>query len=141
MRRVNILFQCIIAFFNATCIKVGSDFSRVTLPPVAVRKKSLGKDIFFLLSCSAFIGHAVGFVTGRRCFFRAYILASVMRKTGEDVELNVGMRNLAASSRSAGHCWVSLPDGSLLDEHGSFVEEYPVLMGCSKNGIRYWVGV
>ena len=57
-----------------------------------------------------------------------------------DAELNVGMRNLGAGPGIRGHCWVTLPDGKPADEKEKPPVEYPVLMGCSQNGIRYWAG-
>lgn len=139
-RRILIFLQCLGAFLRAWRIRAGCGLRSLVLPEVRDGEKHLGDDVRFLLTCADFIVRLGCMRTGRKCFFRSYMLASVLRKHGQEAEINIGMRNLGAGTDTAGHCWVTMPDGGLLDETGDLPSEYPVMMGRSGNGIRYWVG-
>ena len=139
-RRICIFFHCLGAFLEAWRIKCIGGLSGIALPDVLEGEKQLGTEIPFLLACTHSMVRLASAWSGRKCFFRSYIIASVLRRYGQEVELNIGMRNLGAAAVTAGHCWVSMPDGGLLDESGTLPAEYPVFMARSRNGIRYWVG-
>lgn len=62
-----------------------------------------------------------------------------MRKWGKHVDINIGLSNLRKVKKTEGHCWLTLPNGSLFLEEEDPCIKYSVFLGESKNGIRYWV--
>ena len=139
--RVTIFFECAGAFLRAWRIKCVGNMGSVVFDEVRAAGKPLGDDIAFLLACADRLVHVCGLWTGRKCFLRSYVLVSVLRRHGEEAELNIGMRNLGAKADISGHCWVTLPDRVALGESGGLWKEYPVLMGESGRGVRYWAGL
>lgn len=80
--------------------------------------------------------------TGRKCFFRAYVLAATLRKHGVCAVLNMGLRKPPAREahrRIDGHCWVTVDD-AVLAEADDPQDLYPVLLGEGGEGVRYWSG-
>ena len=94
--RIKIALSCVGALIEACRIKLWKRLEGLNLPPVAEKKILDSSDMAFLLRCDDTIIRLIGRWTGRKCFFRSYILAHVMRRSGMDAELNVGMRNLGA---------------------------------------------
>lgn len=140
MDRIVVVFQSLAAFLAALCIKLSGDMQRLALPDVAQRKKPLGDDMSFLVACADWWVRIASLRTRRKCFFRSYVIAAVLRRHGEEAELNIGMRDLAGGSDAAGHCWVTSREGVVLGESDFLPAQYPVFMGRSKTGVRFWAG-
>lgn len=79
---------------------------------------------------------------GHYCFYRSLTLATLLRKQGIPLLINVGGRNLTSAARMKAHSWLSL-DGKPFHERTDQEEmnRYVYPMGTSANGsVRYWFG-
>ncbi len=75
----------------------------------------------------------------RRCFYRAYAIAYVLRKRGMALVLNIGNRRSRKRRRMRGHCWLTLGD-ELFAEDTNPHDDYGTYMGEHDGMIRYWCG-
>lgn len=139
-RRFIIFVQCVVALFVAWGIKLTRSISRVRLPSVREGRGLSEGDIAFVKRCADAFTRYGAARTGRKCFFRAFILASVLRRWGLPLVMNVGMGNLGPTARTEGHCWLTTPDGQPFAEPQDPRERYPFLMGNADYGVRYWAG-
>ena len=74
------------------------------------------------------------------CFYRSYGLATVLRKRGLPVVMNVGGRGLGINEAQKAHCWLTL-DERLFHEKENALQLYPFDMGYNQTrSIRYWIG-
>ena len=74
------------------------------------------------------------------CFYRSIVLASILRKRGIPVVMNVGGRGLGLNEVRKAHCWLTL-DNMLFHEKENALELYPLEMGYNQDrSIRYWIG-
>lgn len=137
-RRILILGQSMLAFGRAWIIKSGRQMGRVRLPAVArVRGVSDG-EVTYVVACASALTKYGAIRTARKCFFRAFIIAVVLRKWGVPAVLNVGLRNLGAGRKSSGHCWAS--EGGLpIAEDRDPRSDYPIRLGVDVRGVLYWV--
>ena len=74
-----------------------------------------------------------------RCFYRAFALASVLRRGGLPIVLNLGYRGLHDRRSRQAHCWLTL-DGALFFETTVTADAYPVRLGGIAGQIEYFVG-
>lgn len=90
-----------------------------------------------------YIDRIVGLLTARSghfCFYRSVILATVFRRQGLPLVVNVGGRSLGSQSKMKAHTWLTL-EGKPFFEQPNAVELYPIPMGAKADGsVRYWVG-
>lgn len=77
--------------------------------------------------------------TGRKCFFCAYIAASVLRRWDEPVLINMGLNNFGSGQRTKGHCWISV-NGAVIGEDEDPHILYPTKVAAHPNGIVFWAG-
>ena len=74
------------------------------------------------------------------CFYRSYGLATMLRKRGLAVVMNVGGRGLSTREAQKAHCWLTI-DEQLFHEKENALQLYPIDMGYNrKKSIRYWIG-
>jgi len=75
-----------------------------------------------------------------RCLYRCHALATVLRRRGVPVILNIGCRQRADKSKNlVGHCWLTL-NGNLFAESKDPRGLYPIAM-CDKPAlIQFWFG-
>ena len=74
------------------------------------------------------------------CFYRSYGLATMLRKRGLAVVMNVGGRGLTTKEAQKAHCWLTI-DGQLFHEKENALKLYPIDMGYNRTKtIRYWIG-
>ncbi len=139
-RHITMWFQCAGALIKAMTIRLGRTMAHVRLPPDPPQNLLSEADIAFILSVTAGLVRIGAARTGRKCFVRSYILATVLRKWGVPVVINVGLKNLNGNSRTEGHCWLTTPEGALFAEPTDPQQEYPVFMGNGAADVRYWVG-
>jgi hypothetical protein len=139
-RRIVMWFQCAAGLVRAWAIRLGRTMAGVRLPPVRDDRLLSESDIAFILRVAAGLMKFGAARTGRKCFIRSYILATVLRRWGLPVSINVGLRNLNGTGQTEGHCWLTTPEGALFAEPADPLQEYPVFMGDGPPGIRYWVG-
>jgi hypothetical protein len=139
-RRIVMGFQCAAGLVKAWAIRLGRTMTGVRLPPVPDNKLLSESDIEFILRVTTWLVTYGAARTGRKCFIRAYILATVLRRWGFPVDINVGLKNLAGAGRAEGHCWLTTPEGALFAEPEDPQKEYPVFMSDGVPGVRYWAG-
>ncbi len=128
---------------RAWMIKATKRMARVKLPEVQADRQLSNRNLSFVITCADI---AVRFGTPRtmrKCFFRAFIMASVLRTQGIPVEMNVGLCGFGDSpgkKRVDGHCWLTFDDHPFA-ESGEPRKEYPDFVGVAPNGVRYWLGL
>ena len=138
-RKPLMLIQCIYAFSRAFWFKTWRRMSHVTLPPVKPFTHLETSELDFILLVSNGLGKLSSVCTGRVCFIRTYILGSVLRRWGQSVDMNIGLRE-RAQRRPKGHCWLTGPNGNVCYEDVNPKEDYPVFLGQAGNGVCYWAG-
>lgn len=138
-RRLLLVYYALTGLVQAWLIKTGRSMHNIQLFSASGRSKLSEGDISFVIQCANMLVKWGAIRTGRKCFFRAFIMASVLRKWGIPVVMNVGLRNLRTFKRTDGHCWLTL-DGLPFAETNDPEQIYPFEMGSGTNGVRYWVG-
>ena len=135
-------FEVCHCLVRAWLIKIGNGLAKVNLPPVGNLPPLSARGFAFALGLSeAAVIHGARW-TGRKCFFRAFILAHILRRRGLPVSLNVGLCGLNGRQNGRtidGHCWLTLDDRPYLED-GDWREKYPDFLATGQNGIRYWIG-
>lgn len=133
------LFGCVWSVFAAWLARCANNMEGVVLPAVASRRPPGQDDVVFAAHCADMAAKVFAARSGRRCFFRSFALAHVLRRAGMDVILNIGLRGEGPQTRTDGHCWLTMIDGSPVVEKPLPVE-YPVCLGDGPTGVRYWAG-
>ena len=143
IRRLTLALQIIESLILAWVIKSGRRMARVKLPATPADRSLSERDLLFLING---VDLAVRFGTpwtARKCFFRAFIIASILRKRGQPVEMNVGLSGLhgpLAGKRVDGHCWLTIDNRPFVEPRDPH-DEYPDFLGIAPNGVRYWLGL
>ena len=113
---------------QAWCIKACGSRAGVALPPLRGRPGGISRTTLpLLLARTDQAVHWGARWTGRKCFFRAYILGALLRRRGVPAVLNIGLRRPAPEESNRcvdGHCWVSVA-GAVLAECGHPELTYP----------------
>ena len=139
IRRLGLLLLSGKGLAQACLIKQRRSMRLVKLPPVAQSNKLSDLDVQFVLRCADCFVKYGALRTARKCFFRAFIIASVLRRNGMPVELNVGLKNMGGG-KPKGHCWLSL-NGKPFAERTDVKLEYPYEINPGSGNVRYWMGV
>lgn len=139
LKRLLFIIQAVFALFQAWSIKSRRSMFNVQFSPSGNLKQISAEDIAFLVSCTDFMVRFGTIRSGRKCFFRAYILGAVLHKWDVPVVMNVGLYNLTGSRRRRGHCWLTL-NNEMFAESSDKVEKYKVKLATGVNGVRYWHG-
>ena len=141
--RVRVAFGAWKFLLHAWFIKTRSSLSGMALPLLSGRVGGIsGKRLSCLVERTDQTVRWGARCTGRKCFFRAYILGALLRQQGVPAVMNVGLREPGpgeSGRRVDGHCWVSVA-GMVLAECRQPELTYPVFLGESRHGIRYWSG-
>ena len=138
-RHIIICVQVFTGLIQSWIIKIRKDMRYVQLPSVEVPTQLRDEDVDFVVWCADIMVKIGAIWTGRKCFFRSYIIASVLRSWKIPVIINVGLCNLKVIDKTKGHCWLTL-DGKPFKEIEDLKRKYPQKLGCSSNGVCYWVG-
>ena len=138
-RRLLLIFHSLTGLVQAWIIKTRKSMHNIRLSSTSSSSKLSQGDISFVIRCANILVTLGAVRTARKCFFRAFIMASVLRKWGIPVVMNVGLRNLKTFKRTDGHCWLTL-DGLPFAETNNPEQIYPFEMGSGTNGVRYWIG-
>jgi len=139
IRRIYLFIQAFGALIDAWKIKTRRNLSNVKFSTSGKLKDISNREVEYLIKCTDNLVRFGAIRTGRKCFFRAYILGSVLRKWGIPVIMNVGLFDLAGDCKRHGHCWLTLND-HLFAEPFVKVERYKTKIGSGDNGICYWYG-
>ena len=138
-RQFYLFTQVFVALLQAWDIKTRRDLSYVRFQSPDKFKSITTDDIDYLIKCTDSLVRYGAIRTGRKCFFRAYMLGSVLRKWGLPVTMNVGLIDLGGDCKRHGHCWLTL-NGCLLAESADEVKIYKTELGSRGNDICYWYG-
>lgn len=77
---------------------------------------------------------------GHYCFYRSVTLATLLRKQGIPLVVNMGARSVYARTRMKAHGWLTLNDKPFYEQPNA-IDLYPVDMGFNRErSIRYWIG-
>jgi hypothetical protein len=72
-----------------------------------------------------------------KCFYRAFVTASILRQWNVPLVLNMGVSDPFALKWVRAHCWLSLND-ELVQEPITTKMKYPILLGQVEGQINYW---
>lgn len=135
--RVKILVIGLSCLFLAWVIKICNSMQDVRFPSVRNIKKISNRRKEAIITCADFYVKYGAFLTGRKCFFRSYIMGQLLRKEGIPVVMNIGLSSRMNTRKSRGHCWLTL-DGQPFAETRDLSSIFSVDIGFGYNGIRYW---
>jgi hypothetical protein len=139
---LSLAIDAFICLFRAWAVKLGKDLSKIHLPPVAKVVRLSSRSLEFAVTLTdMMVTHGARW-TGRKCFFRTFILACLLRKRGVPVAVNVGLCDLKGGRRGRrmdGHCWLTLNGEPCLEEVDRR-NQYPHFLAEGLNGVRYWAG-
>lgn len=138
-RRALIAMESAIQMLQAWRVKSGRSLATLNLPEVDTSRLLSEEDLHSLVRIVESIVALGTIRTGRKCFFRAYVLTCMLRKRGWPVVLNIGLKIVGHSNPKGGHCWVTL-NGELVTEKRSVRRDYPVGLSEPEEGVQYWVG-
>ena len=80
------------------------------------------------------------YFTKRKCFFRSYAAACVLRHLGIEVDLNIGLHHLNQNHQSIrGHSWLTWQGRPIVEEIDPQIR-YDRFIGSNQEGICYWIG-
>ena len=137
--KMQIYYYSFLAFLKAWVIKTRKKMDAIHIPLHKYKKRLCSKELIYIIEVSDLLVDFGAKRTSRKCFFRSYIMASVLRRMGIPIQINVGLKNLNGFYRSNGHCWLSL-NGFPFAEKNDPIDKYPFKITDSDNGISYWVG-
>lgn len=132
-------------FVLATTYKCMKDMSRVKLPEALITEQSRARNADSALVQRAIAGadaltETLVHFTTRKCFFRAFTAAYVLRKKGFAVTLNMGLHHLNKKDHKVrGHCWLSWEGQPVVETNDPRVR-YHQFLGTGQNGVCYWLG-
>jgi hypothetical protein len=135
--RIKIFVKGLSCLFTAWVIKIFNRMQDVKFPNVSHRKKISDREKKAIIACTDFFVKYCTLRTGRKCFFRSYIMGKLLCKQGIPVVMNVGLPSRANTRKNRGHCWLTL-DGQPFAETVDITKMFSVDMGSGYNGIRYW---
>jgi len=139
-RRTLIILQIFIGLIRAWMIKRKRNMSHVSLPEIDNSTQLSDDEISFTIMCTDLFVKFGTFRTGRKCFFRTYIIAIVFRKWSIPVMINVGLCNKKMTDHTIGHCWLTINDKPFA-EIKSPNQIYSSKLYCSDKGVCYWYGI
>lgn len=144
MARVLFWYYLLTGFGRAALYKFTKNMSRVKLPNPITSDRTWGGTEELLvkkvLSSANKLVNTLAHFTTRKCFYRAYTSAYILRKYGIRVTLNIGLHHLHRNDRGVrGHSWLSWGDLPLEEESDPRIR-YSQFLGTGWNGIRYWIG-
>jgi hypothetical protein len=135
-----IIYYSLVALIKAWVIKTKKNMGAINIPLHNFNNQLSDKDLSFIISSADFFVKICTPNTSRKCFFRSYIMASVLRKMGVPIKMNVGLYNLNRMGETAGHCWLTLKEIPFAEKNNPN-EKYPIKMAVSTSEISYWVGL
>lgn len=135
-----IIIEMMILLGKAWVIRVSRNLKYVKLPYVREKRKTTKISVDFYTKWTERVVRLCAPSTGRKCFFRSYILATLLRKQGIPVIMNIGLRVAGSGYRVYGHCWLTI-NGKSFSEIIDQSEMYSVNLGYGENGICYWYNI
>jgi len=108
------------------------------LPPVSATRNLSQQDTQRIFQrVRRIVRVAVFWKFSKRCFYRSFAAASVLRLRGLPVRLDFGLR-LAGNRRKQCHCWITV-GGQPLGEGVDPLKQFPIPAGQWKEDVCYWL--
>jgi len=109
------------------------------LPPVASRDDNSGDVMPEKVwgQVDAIVRPFLFWKFSKRCFYRSFCVASVLRQRGVDARLGFGL-HVSGHKRRLCHCWVTV-DGHALCENPDPRQTFPVPLGEWDGLVCYWL--
>jgi hypothetical protein len=108
------------------------------LPPVQPRQSCSAADTLHVLDrVNRIVRVLVFWKFSKRCYYRSFAAASVLRRRGVDVHLHFGLQ-LEGHRRKRCHCWITIggnPVGEPSDPH----QDFPLPAGDWAGVVHYWL--
>ena len=136
--RFQVIFWTLVALIEARRAMRGRRLDRLQLPSVKTEPLLSEEGITQTICLIDGLVDRLLFRSKHRCFYRCYAAAAVLRRWGEPLVLNIGLRNLGPAVLTRGHCWLTL-NGCKFYEHLKTEVLYPFAMGSTAGDIAYWV--
>lgn len=131
--------QAVIALVAAWHARVASNAGQLRLPVIRFPRRLADDEVEATVRWVDGIVRVFTRRTGRKCFYRAFARAAILRRRGVPVMVNMGLHKMAKSVETRGHCWLTL-DGQPFFEDEMIGRLYPIQMGQSETGVRFWAG-
>jgi len=140
MWRIPLTLNIICLLIYSLGIRITKAKSGVKLPALATQPSISRQKADDMVGWFDTLASAAMWFNRHLCFYRSFVLASILRKRGIPVVMNVGGRGLGLNEVRKAHCWLTLED-QLFHEQENALELYPLEMGYNQNrSIRYWIG-
>lgn len=140
MWRIYITVEIIYTLIKAVKIRRSRVEGAVSLPPVAIPAKINEKMSNKIVKWFDFILSIILIKTDHLCFYRSYGLATILRKRGVPVVMNIGGHSLSSPENMKAHCWLTLYEKQFHEKPNS-IQLYPYDMGFNKErAVNYWIG-
>ena len=139
LNKIALTLQALSALLLAWRVKFSRDLGQVRFECSDHPCPPKQAEIRFLISMVDLVVRWGTLRTGRKCFFRSYIIGSLLNSRGVPLVLNIGLRKSIGPRVILGHCWLTL-DSEPFAEHSKDASSYPFQLGNGPNGIVYWFG-
>lgn len=140
MWRIYITVEIIYTLIRAFKIRRSRVEGAVSLPSLAIPAKINEKMSNKIVKWFDFILSIVLLKTEHLCFYRSYGIATILRKRGVPVVMNIGGRSLSSSENMKAHAWLTLFEKPFHEKPNS-IKLYPYDMGYNKKrAVNYWIG-
>ncbi len=123
-------------WFQTRLLRRRTDIT-VLLPPVATVDAGCVDALGLLRQVDRFVRALVFWTGSRRCFYRSFAAAVLLRRRGVAAGIDFGLR-IVESRRRQCHCWVTV-GGEPLGEEPDPRVSFPVAAGSWGETVRYWI--
>jgi hypothetical protein len=135
---ITLLLELIVVLWKAFRLRVLHKGEEFSLPHCDRSRLPTYPNIHRIAAFIDFTLYLLLFWKPGRCFYRSFVLATLLRRRGLPLELNFGLRQQGRGKWTPqAHCWLTL-NGELYREKGDPSESYPVPLGNRCDIIKYW---
>lgn len=138
-RRLRLALWAGAAWARAWQLRLRRRMDRPRLGEVAASRTARPGDVALAVRLADRLAELPGVRTGRKCFVRSYVLATVLRRLGLPAVLNVGIARSESERGARGHCWLTV-GGRVVAERTAAWRAYPRRITERSDGIAFWVG-
>ncbi|MDY6793199.1 MAG: lasso peptide biosynthesis protein [Thermodesulfobacteriota bacterium] len=140
MWRISITIEIIYVLMKAVKTRRSKIEGAISLPPVSTHTKINDKMSNKIVKWFDSILSIILIKMDHLCFYRSYGLATILRKRGVPVVMNIGGRSLSSPENMKAHSWLTL-FGQPFQEKPNSIQLYPHNMGFNKDrAVNYWIG-
>jgi len=134
---IEIILFAFILLFRAWRIKKSNNLSTIRFSG-SFKCANLSTDMYeFGVACANNLTRYGTLNSGRKCFFKAYILGGIFNRLSLPVIINIGLKINSRMKSCIGHCWLSIND-EMIEEGDDFAKVYLYKLCDGDVGIKYW---